>query len=128
MPSEDSFLLPGEMAYLRDGGILSTLLGSCVAVRLHDHRRTWGGLNHYMVPEQTGQLAPGKVGTHAIDGLIRMATMAGSSLAPFVLLAHEGLLSSAKSFRKSCPGKLSLHQSCATSTNGACDELIWVRA
>lgn len=80
MPADQTFLLPGEMAWLREPGSIATLLGSCVAVCLHDRRRSWGGMNHYMVPDQTGSLPPGKIGASAIDGLVRLATMAGSNV------------------------------------------------
>ena len=80
MPSENIFLLPGEMAFSRDPIMISTLLGSCVAVSLHDRQQRWGGINHYMVPEAMGNLPEGKVGRTAISSLIRMATMAGSKV------------------------------------------------
>ena len=48
-----------------------------MAVMLHDRRRQWSGLNHYMVPEAIGSLPDGKVGRTAIPGLLRLATMAG---------------------------------------------------
>lgn len=77
---ENIFILPGEMAFCRDQTSISTLLGSCVAVTLYDRRHRWGGLNHYMVPEQTGNLPDGKIGRTAIPALLRMATMAGSKV------------------------------------------------
>lgn len=80
MASDPNFVLPGEMVFLREPGTITTLLGSCVAVCLHDRKRSWGGLNHFMVAEQTGDLPPGKIGGPAIDGLVRMATMAGSAI------------------------------------------------
>jgi len=60
-------------------GCLITLLGSCIAVCLHDRHRGWGGMNHFMVPEQFGSLPDSKVAGPAIDGLVRLATMAGST-------------------------------------------------
>ena len=77
MPADGVFLLPGEMVFCREPTRISTLLGSCVAVTLHDRRRHWSGLNHYMVPEAIGSLPDGKVGRTAIPGLLRLATMAG---------------------------------------------------
>jgi chemotaxis receptor (MCP) glutamine deamidase CheD/CheY-like chemotaxis protein len=76
---EKIFLLPGEMAYQREQTDISTLLGSCVAVTLYDRKRSWGGLNHYMVPDQIGSLPEGKVAGSAINALMRMAKMAGSA-------------------------------------------------
>lgn len=71
------FLLPGEMAFLRNGGSIDTLLGSCVAVALHDQARGWGGMNHFMVPAQTGRMDAGKIGELAVPQLIQMAVLSG---------------------------------------------------
>jgi two-component system chemotaxis response regulator CheB len=72
------FLLPGEMAFVREPTRIETLLGSCVAVILHDPARGWGGMNHYMVPTQTGAMDAGKVGDQAVPRLIQMAGLSGS--------------------------------------------------
>lgn len=71
------FLLPGDMAFVREPTRIETLLGSCVAVILHDPGRGWGGMNHYMVPAQAGAMDPGKVGELAIPRLIHLATLSG---------------------------------------------------
>jgi chemotaxis protein CheD len=72
------FLLPGEMAFVREPTRLATLLGSCVAVCLFDPVRSWGGMNHYMVAESGGtRLEAGKCGDRAIPQLIHLATLAG---------------------------------------------------
>lgn len=74
------FLLPGEMHFAKDGARISTLLGSCVAVVLHDPAKRWGGMNHFMLPNaQTGSLPPGKCGDQATAMLIKLATMSGCS-------------------------------------------------
>lgn len=74
---ERIFLLPGEMAFVRAAASIETLLGSCVAVVLHDPARGWGGMNHYMVPSRTGSLEPGKIGETAIPQLIELAALSG---------------------------------------------------
>lgn len=71
------FLLPGEMAFVREPCSIETLLGSCVAVALHDPTRGFGGMNHYMVPSRTGALEPGKVGELAVPKLIQLAALSG---------------------------------------------------
>ena len=50
-PPDTVFLLPGEMHFARQPTVISTLLGSCVAVALSDGRRRWGGMNHYLLPD-----------------------------------------------------------------------------
>ncbi len=75
---ERRFLLPGESTFCRSETMISTLLGSCVAVCLHDARNGWGGMNHYMLPEDTGGgLEPGKYGDVAIRNLIQVARTSG---------------------------------------------------
>ncbi|GDY13254.1 hypothetical protein LBMAG53_21320 [Planctomycetota bacterium] len=70
------------MAFVREPSMLSTLLGSCVAVAVFDPLRKWGGLNHFMVPNANGtRLAPGKCGDQAIAQLLNLARLAGSDLA-----------------------------------------------
>jgi chemotaxis protein CheD len=41
---------PGEYLVSRDDMIISTVLGSCVAVALKDRESNVGGLNHFMLP------------------------------------------------------------------------------
>ena len=86
------FLLPGEMAWQREPTSITTILGSCVAVCLHDRTRNHGGMNHYMIgdPANAGGMPPGKIGDSAIAGLIRLAEMAGSSRANLTATIHGG--------------------------------------
>lgn len=76
------FLLPGEAHFAKEPTVISTLLGSCVALVVHDAVRGWGGMNHYMLPDSGqggGALAPGKYGDKAIPNLLKVAAMSGSN-------------------------------------------------
>jgi two-component system, chemotaxis family, protein-glutamate methylesterase/glutaminase len=79
---EKVFLLPGEAAWTRTPKEIATLLGSCVAVCLHDRHAKAGGMNHYMLPSPgpggAMRMAPGKYGDQAIDALIEVACRSGS--------------------------------------------------
>ena len=67
-----TFLLPGEMHYSKEPTRLLTLLGSCVAVCLHDRRTKAGGMNHFLLPTATGsERSPGKCGDLAIAVSVR---------------------------------------------------------
>jgi two-component system chemotaxis response regulator CheB len=44
------FVLPGEIAVTRQPAVFSTLLGSCVAVLVHNKALKFGGMNHFMLP------------------------------------------------------------------------------
>ncbi|PCJ65739.1 MAG: hypothetical protein COA73_02290 [Candidatus Hydrogenedentota bacterium] len=73
------FLLPGELAYCRKPTLLSTLLGSCVAICLYDKKNRWGGMNHYMLPfKNNGTMVDGKYGDTAFKSLVRLAKASGS--------------------------------------------------
>lgn len=75
------YLFPGKLAAFKEETVISTLLGSCVAVALHDPVTKVGGLNHYLLPE----LGPGDVGnprygTSAIDMLLEEMLRLGASM------------------------------------------------
>lgn len=48
--AERIYLHPGQLAVAQSEGTLSTILGSCVAVCLHDPELELGGLNHFLLP------------------------------------------------------------------------------
>lgn len=88
---ERVFLLPGESVYVRGTAYLSTLLGSCVAVCLHDTARRWGGMNHYLLPNApAGTLTPGRYGQSSIEALIGEALSAGSLKKDLVASIYGG--------------------------------------
>lgn len=69
--SDKPFLLPGAI-FAKDGDyIITTVLGSCIAVCLWDPRLKRGGMNHYKLPLWNGDgLASPKFGNIAIVKLI----------------------------------------------------------
>ncbi|MBN2618037.1 MAG: chemotaxis protein CheD [Spirochaetales bacterium] len=72
----------GECYVSTSGEILSTILGSCVAVCLYDLRNGIGGMNHFMLPTRTYKTAeygqPLKYGDYAIEHLIEQMLKLGS--------------------------------------------------
>ena len=48
-------LHPGDFYATRDDAVVSTVLGSCVAVGLYDAEARGGGLNHFMLPGELGE-------------------------------------------------------------------------
>lgn len=50
LQTDVTIIHPGEYYATQDDTIISTILGSCVAVALHDPRAKAGGLNHFMLP------------------------------------------------------------------------------
>jgi chemotaxis protein CheD len=55
-PRGDIYLPPGLLYAAAAPCVISTVLGSCVAVCLWSPRLTVGGMNHYMLPRGGGEL------------------------------------------------------------------------
>jgi chemotaxis protein CheD len=68
-------IYPGEFYAARGPCVISTVLGSCVSVALHDSVDGIGGMNHFMLPGRLGQEKiyvsnAGKYGMFAMELLI----------------------------------------------------------
>ncbi|HOJ65322.1 MAG TPA: chemotaxis protein CheD [Spirochaetota bacterium] len=50
MEGQEYFLNPGELIFSKKPIIVKTILGSCVAVCMHDNRLLYGGVCHYLLP------------------------------------------------------------------------------
>lgn len=75
------FLMPGQIIVAEQDTLISTLLGSCVAVCLHDPLTKIGGMNHYLLPEILGnELPSARYGSHAIDLLIKEMDRRGADV------------------------------------------------
>lgn len=65
------YVFPGKLAAFNQETVVTTLLGSCVAVALHDPENKVGGLNHYLLPESAeGDSENPRYGQYAIPMLI----------------------------------------------------------
>jgi chemotaxis protein CheD len=64
----------------RPGDLLSTVLGSCVAVCLHDPKRRIGGMNHFLLPfgQESARDRPVRYGLFAMESLINDLMKAGA--------------------------------------------------
>ncbi len=49
------FLYPGQVFASREPIAISTILGSCAAICLWDRNKRAGGMNHYLLPEGSGE-------------------------------------------------------------------------
>lgn len=72
------YLNAGEMICTGDDVLVSTVLGSCVAVVLHDKRLKVTGVNHYLLPDAS-TTKPLRFGESAILELVRSFKALGSS-------------------------------------------------
>jgi chemotaxis protein CheD len=66
-------------------------LGSCIALILHDQRRSLAGLAHIMLPESRGEVdRPGKFADTAIDALLGEMGRAGSTKSSLTAIVVGG--------------------------------------
>jgi len=69
------YVHPGQQLVSADVGVLTTILGSCVAVCLHDAKLRVGGLNHFLLPNKcgpgdvAGRYAPSAI-EELVDGML----------------------------------------------------------
>jgi chemotaxis protein CheD len=64
------YLAPGQLLVCRDSTVISTIVGSCVAVCLSDPVAGIGGMNHFLLPLRVGLERSPRFGSVAIPGLI----------------------------------------------------------
>lgn len=74
------FLLPGTLHVAAEPTLVTTVLGSCIAVCLWDHSHRQGGMNHFVLPADTGREGHARYGDVAIDRLIDGMAALGSQL------------------------------------------------
>ncbi len=73
------YLFPAEIFVSSEPIMISTVLGSCVAVCLWDPRFAIGGMNHYLLPLWNGDgLATPKYGNIAIRQLVEKIVAKGA--------------------------------------------------
>ena len=75
-----TYVHPGQLVVSSGPGVLSTILGSCVAVCLHDPQAAIGGINHYLLPTAGSEAdQPGRYGPSAIDELVHLMMVRGAA-------------------------------------------------
>ena len=75
--NESVKVLPGEYFVYDEDILITTTLGSCIAVCLWDRERRIGGMNHFMLPEGSGE--SGRYGSFAMELLINELMKSGAS-------------------------------------------------
>ena len=77
-------VLPGEYFVYHEDILIMTTLGSCIAACLWDRNAKVGGMNHFMLPEGSGQDAAsssGRYGSFAMELLINEMMKLGATRA-----------------------------------------------
>jgi chemotaxis protein CheD len=75
--NESVKVLPGEYFVHDEDMLITTTLGSCIAACLWDRDRRIGGMNHFMLPEGSGD--SGRYGSYAMELLINEMMKRGAS-------------------------------------------------
>jgi len=70
-------ILPGEYFVHHEDLLIMTTLGSCIAACLWDRNAKVGGMNHFMLPEGSGD--SGRYGSYAMELLINEMMKRGAS-------------------------------------------------
>lgn len=70
-------VLPGEFFVHDEDMLITTTLGSCIAACLWDREKRIGGMNHFMLPEGSGD--SGRYGSFAMELLINEMMKRGAS-------------------------------------------------
>lgn len=85
------YLYPAALYFSKEPYLITTVLGSCVAVCLWDPVLHYGGMNHFMLPLWNGQgLATPKYGNIAIKKLIDNMLAIGSNKSTLVAKVFGG--------------------------------------
>lgn len=91
-------ILPGEFYVSAHEELVTTVLGSCVSVCIHDPRTGIGGMNHFMLPEPAGGAdswsatagRAARYGSDAMEQLINTMLRAGCLRADLQLKVFGG--------------------------------------
>ncbi|MDO9285523.1 MAG: chemoreceptor glutamine deamidase CheD [Aquabacterium sp.] len=70
-------VLPGEYFVFDEDMLITTTLGSCIAACIWDRERRIGGMNHFMLPEGSGD--SGRYGSYAMELLINELMKKGAT-------------------------------------------------
>ena len=85
------YLDPSSLFVKREGHLVTTVLGSCIAICLYDTVKKVGGINHYMLPFWNGnELASPKYGNIAIEVLLKNLERLGSKKEDMVAKVFGG--------------------------------------
>ncbi len=91
MEKPKHFLYPGAIYVSPEPSVITTILGSCIAICLYDPVLQVGGMNHFMLPLWNGQgLASPRYGNIAIEKLIRNLEAMGCKKANLKAKAFGG--------------------------------------
>ena len=84
------YLHAGQIAVASQPTAITTVLGSCVAVCLHDPHTRVGGMNHFLLPHHVERERSPRFGSCAVPALIDAVVRAGASRGALVAKVFGG--------------------------------------
>lgn len=84
------YLHAGQIAVATEPTAIVTVLGSCVAVCLHDPVARVGGMNHFLLPLHVEREQSARFGTVAVPQLVEAVVRAGARRASLVAKVFGG--------------------------------------
>ncbi len=84
------YLHAGQLVAAAAPTAISTVLGSCVAVCLHDPVSGVGGMNHFLLPHHVERERSARFGTVAVPALVDAMLKAGASRGMLVAKVFGG--------------------------------------
>jgi chemotaxis protein CheD len=85
-----AYLHAGQLSVAARPTAITTVLGSCVAVCLHDPATRVGGMNHFLLPHHVERERSPRFGTVAVPELVEAMVRAGASRASLVAKVFGG--------------------------------------
>jgi chemotaxis protein CheD len=85
-----AYLHAGQLLAFAAPTAITTVLGSCVAVCLHDPVTKVGGMNHFLLPLHVERERSPRFGTVAVPALVEEVTRAGASRRSLVAKVFGG--------------------------------------
>lgn len=87
---EQVYLHAGQLASAARPTVVTTVLGSCVAVCLYDPGARVGGVNHFLLPHHVERERSPRFGSVAVPQLVNDVVRAGASRAALVAKVFGG--------------------------------------
>jgi chemotaxis protein CheD len=84
------YLFPGQVMVAAQDCRVTTILGSCIAVALHDWSRRLGGMNHFLLPRGPRDSDSARFGEVALPRLLNELIALGASRTDLVAKVFGG--------------------------------------
>lgn len=80
MEIKNYYLKPGFLFASKEAYLVRTVLGSCVSVCLHDRKKKYGAINHYIYDQPHGEKPTAIYGSVSIKYMLKLMIKFGSKM------------------------------------------------